>query len=83
MLRCIKRLVVDVLGPILGLIGEDGAENPALAKRLSTSTPRQRSGNAEAVNDSTVYYIVVTIFYTAMQGSRRIMKKPHDFSGNE
>ena len=68
---------------ILGLIGEDGVENPALAKRLSSSTPRQRSGNAEAVNDSTVYYIVVTIFYTAMQGSRRIMKKPHDSSGNE
>ena len=44
--RCIKRIVVDVLGPVVGLIGEDGVENPALgqeAKHVNTSsTKRQR-----------------------------------------
>ena len=46
MLRCIKRLVVDMLGPILGLIGEDLVENPALGQEAqhtnTSSTKRQR-----------------------------------------
>ena len=46
MLRCIKRLVANILDPILGLIGEDLVENPALgqeAQYVNTSaTKRQR-----------------------------------------
>ena len=44
--RCIKRLVVDIQGPILGLIGEDLVENPALGQEAqhvnTSSTKRQR-----------------------------------------
>ena len=50
MLRCIKRLVVDMLGPIRGLIGEDRVENPALgqeAQHVNTSTTKRQRKNRE------------------------------------
>ena len=81
MFHCIKLLIVDMLGPFLGLIGEDIVENPALgqeAQLVNTSTTKRQRRRCER---PTVYYIVVTVFYTAMQGSRRIMEKPHDSVG--
>jgi len=49
-------------------------------KSLDTPSSRQRSGNAEAVNDHRLLYRT-TIFYTAMQDLRRIMEKPHGSIG--
>jgi len=53
MLRCIKRLVVDMLGPIVGLIGEGLVENPALgqeAQLVNTSTTKRQRRSRERLH---------------------------------
>ena len=81
MLRCIKRLIVDMLGPFLGLIGEDLVENPALgqeAQHVNTSSTKRQRRSRERLRR---LLHRATIFCTAMQGPRRIMEKPHGSIG--
>ena len=71
MLRCIKRLVVDMLGPILGLIGEDGVENPALsqvAQHVNTSTTKRQRRSLERLHR--LLHRGHDLFYSTMQRSR-------------
>ena len=71
-----------MLCPIPGLIDEDLVENPAFGSRgLTTSSSRQRSGNAEAMSRPPLLcraglHMQTRSSYSATQGSRSIVEKP-------